>query len=68
VEGTHEDTDLLLSWRSRFQAPEIDGTIIINEFAEGISGVKPGEMGTVEITEVAGYDLVGTMVKVEEKK
>jgi hypothetical protein len=25
-------------------------------------------MGTVEITEVAGYDLVGTMVKVEEKK
>jgi ribosomal protein S12 methylthiotransferase len=68
VEGTHEDTDLLLSGRTRFQAPEIDGTIIINEFAEGISGVKPGEIGTVEITEVAGYDLVGTMVKVEEKK
>lgn len=67
VEGTHEDTDLLLSGRSRFQAPEIDGTIIINEFAEGLEGIKPGQIGTVKITEVAGYDLVGTLVKTEGK-
>jgi len=65
VEGTHEDTDLLLSGRSRFQAPEIDGTIIINEFAEGLEGIKPGQIGTVKVTEVAGYDLVGTLVKIE---
>ncbi len=67
IEGTHEDTDLLLSGRARFQAPEIDGTIIINEFGDGVSNVEPGTMGTVRITEVAGYDLVGTLVGVENR-
>lgn len=67
IEGTHEDTDLLLSGRARFQAPEIDGTIIINEFGDGVSKVEPGTIGTVRISEVAGYDLVGTLVGVENQ-
>ena len=65
IEGSHEDTDLLLSGRSRFQAPEIDGTIIINDIAADIGNVNPGQIGTVEITEVAGYDLVGTLKTLE---
>lgn len=61
VEGEHEETDLLLTGRTRFQAPEVDGTVIINDI-EGadVGSVQPGTIGSVEITEVAGYDLVGT--------
>jgi ribosomal protein S12 methylthiotransferase len=62
VEGVHEDTDLLLTGRARFQAPEVDGTVIINDLAEGLEGVAPGEIRQVEITEIAGYDLVGKVI------
>lgn len=63
VEGEHEETDLLLSGRTRFQAPEVDGTVIINDIEGGAdsASVKPGTIGLVEITETAGYDLVGTL-------
>ncbi|MDD2942760.1 MAG: 30S ribosomal protein S12 methylthiotransferase RimO [bacterium] len=70
VEGTHEESDLLLVGRSEFQAPETDGVVIINEIAEEL---EQGEDGSgspdfsgrfceVEVTEVAGYDLVATIV------
>jgi ribosomal protein S12 methylthiotransferase len=59
IEGAHEDTDLLLSARASFQAPEVDGNIIINDIVEGLTAPQTGEMGFVQITEVAGYDLVG---------
>lgn len=69
VEGAHEDTDLLLTARSRQQAPDVDGTVIINDIASASDGaqlsqdaVPVGSIGTVEITEVAGYDLVGTWI------
>ncbi len=65
IEGTHEDTDLLFTGRTRFQAPEIDGTVIINEFSDGVSNVVPGQFGKVKITEVVGYDLLGTLINVE---
>ena len=61
VEGEHEDTELLLTGRAEFQAPEVDGTIIINDKPEDLV-VNIGEFYTVEITEVAGYDLVGRIV------
>ncbi|RMG42949.1 MAG: 30S ribosomal protein S12 methylthiotransferase RimO [Candidatus Dadabacteria bacterium] len=61
IEGVHPETDLLLSGRSRFQAPEVDGTIIINDLAEEIENVSAGTIGTVEITDLAGYDLIGTL-------
>ncbi|MDZ4786016.1 MAG: 30S ribosomal protein S12 methylthiotransferase RimO [bacterium] len=66
IEGTHEDTDLLFSARTRFQAPEIDGTVIINEFSEGVINVTPGQFGRVEITEVVGYDLVGKLISIDQ--
>jgi ribosomal protein S12 methylthiotransferase len=62
VEGPHEETDMLLSARTRFQAPEVDGSVLINDVAEGLGGVESGHLGGVEITEISGYDLVGTLV------
>jgi ribosomal protein S12 methylthiotransferase len=69
VEGAHDETDLLVVGRARFQAPEVDGIVIIND-AEGLSDgqslqalLQPGSMVTVEVTEIAGYDLIGRVVK-----
>jgi ribosomal protein S12 methylthiotransferase len=68
IEGAHEETELLVVGRARFQAPEVDGIVIIND-AEGLSDgetlqtlLQPGSMVTVEVTEVAGYDLIGRVV------
>ena len=58
VEGTHPETELLWVGRSRQQAPEIDGQVIINDAGEAAFG----DIVEVEITEVAGYDLVGHVV------
>ncbi|MEY4668251.1 MAG: hypothetical protein RL518_950 [Pseudomonadota bacterium] len=62
VEGPHEETDMLLTARTRFQAPEVDGTVLINDVVEGLGEVEPGHLGRVKITEISGYDLVGTLV------
>jgi len=67
VEGLHEESDLLLTGRTRFQAPEVDGVVIINDFSGGIQedidiSTLTGRVGSVEILEVVGYDLVGTLV------
>lgn len=56
VEGYHPETQLLMLARHRGQCPEIDGQIIIND---GRNVTAFGERYLVEITEVAGYDLVG---------
>jgi ribosomal protein S12 methylthiotransferase len=69
LEGTHHDTDLLLTGRTRWQAPEVDGTVIINDIEPlGGRSVQAGDLVTVEITEVAGYDLVGAAVAVESER
>lgn len=57
VEGTHEETELLLQGRHAGQAPDIDGKVIIND---GIA--KAGDIVKVEITDVLDYDLVGRIV------
>lgn len=58
VEGSHEETDLLLQGRHFGQAPDIDGKVIINEgFA------RSGDLVEVEITEALDYDLVGKIVQ-----
>jgi ribosomal protein S12 methylthiotransferase len=63
VEGTHEETDMLLSARTRFQAPEVDGNVLINDVAPELGEVAAGHLGLVEITEVSGYDLVGRLLR-----
>lgn len=57
VEGPSVETELLLQGRTRFQAPEIDGCVLINE-----GETNPGELVQVEITEAQVYDLVGRIV------
>ncbi|MCI5158997.1 MAG: MiaB/RimO family radical SAM methylthiotransferase, partial [Candidatus Electrothrix sp. AUS1_2] len=54
VEGLSRETDLLLEGRTRYQAPDIDGCVFINE-----GTASPGDIVTVDITEAHTYDLVG---------
>jgi len=57
VEGHHEDTPLLLRGRTKYQAPEVDGIVCINEGHMP----RPG-MAQVRITGAHIYDLVGEIV------
>jgi ribosomal protein S12 methylthiotransferase len=57
VEGLHAETDLLLVGRMATQALDVDGQVLIND---GVADV--GSFVQVEITDVAGYDLVGGIV------
>lgn len=54
IEGVSRETDLLLEGRTRFQAPDIDGCVLINE-----GETRSGEIVEVEITEAQTYDLIG---------
>lgn len=58
VEGLSRESDLLLEGRTRFQAPEIDGCVYINE---GVC--NPGDFVEVLISEAHPYDLVGGLVE-----
>lgn len=60
VEGYHPETDLLMRARFSGQCPEIDGWIIIND---GRKVTDFGKLYEVEITQVAGYDLVGRVTR-----
>lgn len=57
VEGPHPETEHLLVGRTAGQAPDVDGQILIND---GLA--TPGSFATVELTETAGYDLIGRVV------
>jgi len=58
VQGLSRETDLLLEGRTRFQAPEVDGCLYINE-----GQANPGDIVSVRITEAHTYDLVGAIVQ-----
>jgi ribosomal protein S12 methylthiotransferase len=57
VEGLSGETDLLLEGRTRYQAPDVDGCVYIND-----GTARPGEIVNVLITESQVYDLVGGIV------
>ncbi|HVN72551.1 MAG TPA: 30S ribosomal protein S12 methylthiotransferase RimO [Desulfomonilia bacterium] len=57
IEGFHPETDLLLRGRTSFQAPEVDGMVIVNE-----GGADAGVIKDVEITGSWEYDLIGRIV------
>jgi len=59
VEGYHPETKLLMRGRHYGQCPEIDGQVIIND---GRAVKAFGKIYTVEITDVADYDLIGGVV------
>jgi ribosomal protein S12 methylthiotransferase len=57
AEGAHPETEHLLVGRMSTQAPDVDGVVLIQD-----GDAPPGEFVLVEITEAAGYDLVGRAV------
>ena len=61
VEGVSQETDLLWEARRPTQAPEIDGSTLINDF-EGAEP-RPGEIRRLRITEAHDYDLIGTLLE-----
>jgi ribosomal protein S12 methylthiotransferase len=65
VEGPSPDTDLLWQARMSTQAPDIDGTVLINDF-EGAEPA-PGQMRLLRVTESHDYDLIGTLLAPTEK-
>jgi ribosomal protein S12 methylthiotransferase len=57
VEGPHPETEFLLKGRTAGQAPEIDGSVLIND---GVA--EAGTFVTCEVTEGHPYDLVARIV------
>jgi ribosomal protein S12 methylthiotransferase len=59
VEGYHPETQLLMVGRHYGQCPDIDGQVIIND---GRKVKAFGQLYTVEITDIADYDLIGRVI------
>ncbi len=57
IEGKSAETDLLLTGRSQFQGPEVDGVVYINKGMAEYGRIMP-----VKITGSHDYDLVGEVV------
>jgi ribosomal protein S12 methylthiotransferase len=61
VEGESEETPLLWEGRTQFHAPEIDGTVYINDFGP-CENLEPGRFYRCEITEAHDYDVVARVI------
>ena len=61
VEGESAETPLLWEGRSQFHAPEIDGTVYINDFGP-LEAIVPGRFYECEITEAHDYDVVARVI------
>jgi ribosomal protein S12 methylthiotransferase len=61
LEGPSAETDLLWEGRTAMHAPEIDGTVYVNDFGEHDDACE-GEFYRCEITEAHDYDLVARIV------
>ena len=57
VEGESEETPLLWEGRTQYHAPEIDGTVYLNDFGP-YEALTPGKFYRCEVTEAHDYDLV----------
>lgn len=58
VEGVSEETELLLEGRSKYQAPDVDGVVYIND-----GNASPGDFVDVLISETAVYDIIGGIIE-----
>jgi len=61
LEGPSEETDMLWQGRTAMHAPEIDGTVYVNDFGEH-HDPREGEFRRCEITEAHEYDLVARIL------
>jgi ribosomal protein S12 methylthiotransferase len=60
LEGTSEESDLLLQGRTEGQAPDIDGHVLINDSND--VETKAGDFYSVEITGSMEYDMIGRII------
>src|ERR1700758_2617562 len=61
LEGTSEESDLLLQGRTAMHAPEIDGKVLVNDAPDTLQPVA-GEFYRCKITEAHDYDLIAKVV------
>ena len=61
VEGESEETPLLWEGRTQHHAPEIDGTVYLNDFGP-FEALTPGRFYTCEVTEAHDYDVVARVL------
>jgi ribosomal protein S12 methylthiotransferase len=61
LEGPSAETELLWEGRTVMHAPEIDGTVYVNDFGDR-EDVREGEFYRCEITDAHDYDLVARIV------
>jgi ribosomal protein S12 methylthiotransferase len=64
AEGESEETPLLWEGRTQFHAPEIDGKVYINDFADlgPETQLEAGRFYRAEITEAHEYDVVARIL------
>ncbi len=70
LEGSSEETELLLQGRMPTQAAEIDGRVLINDVSYlgfEAEGLRPGDFIEVEIVEAMPHDLVGKALRILSK-
>jgi ribosomal protein S12 methylthiotransferase len=61
LEGTSQESDMLLEGRTPMHAPEIDGKVFVNDVPQGLEP-KPGEFYRCQVTEAHDYDVVAKIV------
>jgi len=61
LEGLSAETELLWEGRTAMHAPEIDGTVYVNDFGDR-EDIQEGLFYRCEITEAHDYDLVARIV------
>jgi len=61
LEGPSEETDLLWEGRTPMHAPEIDGTVFINDAPDGIE-LRAGDFHRCRITKAHDYDLQASIL------
>jgi ribosomal protein S12 methylthiotransferase len=61
LEGPSEETDLLWEGRTLMHAPEIDGTVFINDAPDGIE-LRAGDFHRCRITKAHDYDLQASIL------
>ena len=61
LEGESSETELLLEGRTPMHAPEIDGTVLVNDVPEGLEP-QAGQFYRCRITEAHDYDLVAQII------
>ena len=61
VEGESAETPLLWEGRTQHHAPEIDGTVYVNDFGP-LESLTPGQFYRCAITEAHDYDLVARVI------